>query len=213
MRINLDALGMCASTLCMLHCITLPLLLTALPMWKIGANDTNPSLEHRLVKTDNCGSTSTSSQPQCSEQECCEMVAAVGGRDNAGQAICCSTPTDFWIHVGLLSTVAPLGFVAWIMGYRKHQRRGVLCLGFAGVLLLAGALWFGTDLLGSHGEQVMTVIGSICMVSAHLWNRRQCHCCRTADIACLVDIEAVLPESSKVDLTVAGNVLQPRGFQ
>ncbi len=81
---------------------------------------------------------------------------------------------------------------------------GVVCLGLLGVLLLAGALLFGTYLLGGRGEQAMTVIGSICMVSAHLWNRRQCRCCRTPDIARLVDIESALPESRKIRLTTGG---------
>ena len=204
-RINLDALGMCASALCLLHCITLPLLLTVLPMWKIGASDTNRTLEHRLVTTDARGLVLTSS-----EHECCETVAAVGGGGGADQAACCATPTDFWVHVGLLSTVAPLGLVAWGMGYRKHRRRGVLYLGIAGVLLLTGALLFGINLWGGRGEQMMTVMGSICMVSAHLWNRRQCRCCRTPDIACLVDIESAPPESPQVHLTAGGVVSHPR---
>lgn len=197
LRISLDALGICASTLCMIHCIALPLLLIALPMWKLRASDTNSIVERRLVTTDSRGTASTSSQNQCCELECCETAAVGGGGDNERQASCCSTPTDFWIHVCLLSAVAPLGLVAWGMGYRRHRRISVLCLGFFGVLLLTGALLFGTYLLGGRGEQVMTVMGSICMVSAHLWNRRQCRCCRTPDIARLVDIESVLPSPPK----------------
>lgn len=204
-RINLDALGMCASTLCLLHCIALPLLLAVLPMWKIGASEANRNVIPRLVTTDTSGSASGGSGYQCDEQECCETGAAVGdGGDNADQAACCSTPTDFWTHVGLLSTVAPLGLVAWGMGYRKHRRGGVLCLGFTGVLLLIGALLFGIDLWGGRGEQVMTVLGSVCMVSAHLWNRRQCHCCHAPDIAGLVDMETALPASPQSRCTTGG---------
>ena len=170
MRFNLDALGVCASTLCMVHCLAFPLLLAVLPLW------------------------SASTQTQETEA-CCVEAEANSGAENAENCVaaCCSTPTDFWVHVGLASTVAPLGLIAWGAGYRKHRRWGVLALGLAGVLLLAGALLFGSQLLGGRGEQIMTVSGSVCMVSAHLWNRRQCRCCRSPDASRLVETEAVIP--------------------
>jgi hypothetical protein len=89
----------------------------------------------------------------------------------------------------LLAAVAPLGIVAWVAGYRKHRRLGVLGLGLAGVLLLSGALLFGHQLLGGRGEQVMTVAGSTLMVLAHLRNRRQCLCCGNAGLGAPVKDE------------------------
>lgn len=100
--------------------------------------------------------------------------------------------------------MAPLGIVAWGAGYRKHKRLGVLILGFVGVFLLSVALLFGHNFLGGRGEQVMTVLGSICMVSAHLWNRRQCRCCKTSDSAHVVKVELASPELQLVPLANRG---------
>jgi hypothetical protein len=148
-KVNLDALGICASTLCMIHCLAFPLVMAAIPLLRGGAEQ--PATSIRLSPT---------------EADCCARQA------------CCSSPFDSWVHLGLLATVAPLGMVAWIAGYRRHKALGVLSLGLVGLGLLGSALLLGPDLLSGRGEQVMTVTGSICMASAHLWNRRQCDCCR-----------------------------------
>ena len=166
-RFDLDALGVCASTLCMIHCLVFPLLLVALPLWNLSSG------------TD-------------------DSVAAEG---LARCVACCSTSGDFWIHAGFLATVAPMGLVAWGAGYRHHRRLKALGLGAVGVLLLFGALLFGHQLFGRRGEQVMTVTGSICMVSAHLWNRCQCRCCRSPDLAHIVDIEPASPAPRRFSRT------------
>jgi hypothetical protein len=172
LRFNLDALGVCASTLCMIHCLVLPLLLAALPMWSLSANVAKMGVEEQTPTAEAQAGIVPESAIPCSEQACCTTVTAVaGGEADDHAAGCCSSPTDFWIHVGLLAAVAPLGLIAWGAGYRRHRVGGVLWLGMAGVALLCGALLFGTQLFGGRGEQMMTVAGSICMVSAHLWNR------------------------------------------
>ena len=178
---NLDMLGVCASSLCMIHCIVFPLLLLLLPFV--------PTLSAERA---NDNSVARAGQSEfCLEEECCpsegsSAKASVGN----GHAACCATPADFWIHVGLLATVAPLGLVAWGAGYRQHGYIGVLLLGGAGVALLSGALLFGHHLFFGRGEQVMTVAGSVCMVTAHLWNRQRCHCCRSLGVANVVEIES-----------------------
>ncbi len=130
-RINLDVLGMGASTLCVVHCVAFPLLIAAIPV--LGSSDTT----------------------------------AQG---------CAGTPLDFWIHFGLLAAVIPVGVTAWGLGYRRHKDPGILFLGFVGVALLVAALMFGHHLMDGQGERILTIAGSIAMVSAHLLNRRQCRC-------------------------------------
>ena len=201
-RINLDALGMCASSLCMIHCLAFPLLLAALPMLKVSPDGAEQSVAVQLASVNSNAAVLTNSPKACCAKECCEEGAS--DANGVPTAACCSTPTDFWIHVGLLAGVAPLGFVAWGAGYRKHRRVGVLALGVAGVLLLCGALLFGQKIMDGRGEQAMTVLGSICMVSAHLWNRRQCRCCRAPDLASVVEIEVTPSESQPVSLSAKG---------
>lgn len=131
-KLNMDTLGMGASTLCLAHCLAFPLLIAAVPLF---------------------GST--------------ESSAGLG---------CAGTPFDFWIHVALLGVVVPVGMTAWGLGYRRHKDSGILLLGAVGVAFLVAALMFGHHWMDGYGERVMTVAGSIAMVSAHLLNRRQCRC-------------------------------------
>ena len=49
-RINLDALGMCASSLCMIHCLVFPTLLAVLPMWKLATNEAQWNAEGRICR-------------------------------------------------------------------------------------------------------------------------------------------------------------------
>ena len=48
-RFNLDALGVCASTLCMVHCLVFPLLLAALPLWSLSADTGDTEVAERLA--------------------------------------------------------------------------------------------------------------------------------------------------------------------
>ena len=202
-RLNLDALGVCASSLCMVHCLVFPLLLAALPLLNLSSEER--VADAAVVATgDQPKPSQASVDTGCAEEAGCPESQAATPETNSQHAACCATPTDYWIHVGLFASVAPLGLVAWGMGYRRHRQLGVLALGLAGVVLLAGAILFGTQLLGGRGEQIMTVLGSICMVSAHLWNRRQCQCCRTPDLAAVVEMESRASESRPVPLATEG---------
>jgi hypothetical protein len=194
---NLDSLGVCASTLCMVHCLVFPILLAALPAWTLTSDAaTVGAVEPSAASGASVGMLPVSASP--AEQACCTAADSEGGNaDNVG---CCSSPTDFWIHVGLLATVAPLGMIAWGAGYRRHHGRGVLWLGTAGVVLLCGAILFGARLFGSSGEQMMTVSGSICMVSAHLWNRRRCRCCGSRAVVTVLEGEAAGAVTQQSDL-------------
>ncbi len=132
--INLDTLGVCASTLCLVHCMAFPLLVTATAFLSGDAT-------------------------------------ATGGAGDCG-----TTSTNYWIHAGLLGAVAPIGMTAWGCGYRRHRDASILILGGIGLLLLVGALLFGHHMMDGRGEQILTLSGSIAMVSAHLLNRRRCDC-------------------------------------
>ena len=193
-RFNLDSLGVCASTLCMIHCLVFPILLAALPVWTLTSDATGmEAMGPSATSGASVGILPVAASPV--GPVCC---AAAGSEDiNAHSGGCCSSPTDFWIHTGLLATVAPLGLIAWGAGYRKHHGQGVLWLGVAGVALLCGAILFGTRLFGGSGEQMMTVSGSICMVSAHLWNRRRCRCCGTPAVVTVLEGESAGPHADQ----------------
>ena len=68
---------------------------------------------------------------------------------------------------------------------------GALLFGIVGVLLRSDVIFGDQLLLGGRGKQVMTIMGSVCMVSAPLGNRRQCRCYRTPDLDHFLEIETV----------------------
>lgn len=199
-RMNWDAFGVCASTLCLVHCLAFPLLVALLlPQRAVedGALGTNLSIANRRDNRasrnarrcdapDGAGGDAAANCAATGSLPCCEnedRCAVTGKRpltdaEHAATAGCCSTPFDKGIHAWLLGAVALVGMIALTSGYRRHRRSGVMALGIGGIVLLLVALLVGHDIWNGRGEQMLTVMGSVGMVSAHFWNRRQCRCCR-----------------------------------
>jgi hypothetical protein len=122
-RSNLDMLGMGMSILCVVHCLTFPLLLAFAPQWM------------RWL------------------------------------------PGDDLTHRSLVVVVGLLGIFAFRRGYRIHRQSWLLILFLVGVVLILIAAICGEALLSERGEAVMTVCGSICIVTAHFFNHRCCRAC------------------------------------
>lgn len=162
--IDPDALGVFASTLCVFHCIGVPLLIAGLPLL-FNATDASESRSLLLGRVTSVfqGSHAGSETSPAGDESCADEA-------------CCASPHAFWTHFALLGAVAPLGLIALGFGFWRHQSMGVLALGVIGVALLCAALAFGNELLSGRGEQIMSVTGSVCMITAHIWNKRACDC-------------------------------------
>lgn len=81
-----------------------------------------------------------------------------------------SIPESF--HVWVLVFAVPTSALALFTGRRHHRRAYPVMIGTAGLILLAtGALL----LLGGHWETPVTIIGSLCLASAHIANWRLRH--------------------------------------
>lgn len=81
-------------------------------------------------------------------------------------------------HIGVALVSIPLALVAAWPGYREHRDRGVL------LLLLGGAALFGTsvalhDTLGEAGALLVSLAGSVLLLSGHLRNYRRRTLCAT----------------------------------
>ena len=79
LRLNLDALGMCASMRCMFHCMAFPLLLAALPMLQLAASEANDDAGRQLAVADSRCLAAATPSIQCSDQECCTTASVFGG--------------------------------------------------------------------------------------------------------------------------------------
>jgi hypothetical protein len=81
-----------------------------------------------------------------------------------------SIPESF--HVWILVFAVPSSALALFTGRHRHRRAYPLIIGAIGLILLAtGALF----LLGGRWETPVTILGSLCLASAHIANWRLRH--------------------------------------
>ena len=87
-------------------------------------------------------------------------------------------PGEAQTHRFLAVSVAALGAVALVNGFRTHGRRRILVLMAMGLAcIFFGAFW--SDLLPSHRFEVLvTLVGSVLMIVAHRMNHTFCQDCR-----------------------------------
>ena len=90
-------------------------------------------------------------------------------------------PGDETVHFVLLFLVIPISSFALFKGGKVHKSRKIITIGFTGLLVLVLAVTFGHDIFGQTGEKILTVIGSIIVVTAHIQNhlicqRTDCRC-------------------------------------
>ena len=91
-------------------------------------------------------------------------------------------PGDESVHFALLFVVIPISAYALIKGGKVHKSRKVFITGISGLLVLVAAVVLGHDIvLGEIGEKILTVLGSIIVIIAHVQNHL---ICRANDCEC-----------------------------
>lgn len=89
-------------------------------------------------------------------------------------------PSEERTHRTLAVAIAALGAIALVKGYRKHGSPRVLVLMAAGLAFIFGGAYWG-DLLPSHNAEILvTLTGSVFMISAHRINHTFCRDCECA---------------------------------
>jgi hypothetical protein len=81
-----------------------------------------------------------------------------------------------WVHLLMALFVVPVGLFAFWTGYKHHKQVRVFTLGTVGLLMVGGASLLPHEMVEIEGLDVVTIIGSICLITAHILNRRACHC-------------------------------------
>lgn len=150
-----DRLGIVASTLCLLHCLALPILvsaLTALP--RPVAQPSTVDAASPTVST--TGYTLADGDWLCS--------------------FCCSPQTDRWMHCIALCVVAPVGGIALWSGFERHGSPWGLLLGAPSLVLLMLGVGLATLRPGHDLERTATLLGSLLLIAAHLCNRHFDRC-------------------------------------
>ncbi len=129
--LTLDGLGVLASTLCLVHCLALPLLAGALPFVLQGSSDAHHHHHHH-------------------------------GHEHAA---------GISLHIVLFLAIAPIALIALGRGYLHHRRGAIPLLGACGLALLGLGMSVGGPL-----EIALSVVGSIGLAAAHLWNHKSLPC-------------------------------------
>lgn len=76
------------------------------------------------------------------------------------------------IHQILTLLALPVGGLALIPGFLKHRKLAVLFTGFVGLTMMIIAPMYLCEHAGHSAEQVVTGVGGVLLVAAHILNRR-----------------------------------------
>ena len=83
-----------------------------------------------------------------------------------------------WVHVVMAIFIVPIGIFAFYSGYLHHKKKGLMALGFVGLALIGAGLLLPLSRIDLFGHDVVTIAGSVCLIIAHVLNRRACLCHR-----------------------------------
>ena len=81
-----------------------------------------------------------------------------------------------WVHWAMAVVIVPVGVFAFWSGYKHHQQRKVFNLGIVGLFLVAAGSILPHEMVEVWEHDVVTILGSILLVVAHVLNRRACQC-------------------------------------
>lgn len=77
-------------------------------------------------------------------------------------------------HILIFLMVVPIGLYAFLQGYRHHQTKMVLILGIPGLLIVGLGAFLPASLVPGFSREIITLIGSILLITAHSINRKAC---------------------------------------
>jgi hypothetical protein len=79
---------------------------------------------------------------------------------------------DDHFHLQMLVVVIPVSVVAFVLGYRRHRRLGVMLGGAIGLLLLTAGATVVHSRLGVAADQLFTVTAAAILAVSHFYNSR-----------------------------------------
>ena len=77
------------------------------------------------------------------------------------------------IHKVILLITIPVSIFAISLGYKNHTNNSIILTGIAGLTILISALLIGES-IGENAELIMTVIGSMLVITCHYRNYKIC---------------------------------------
>ena len=87
-------------------------------------------------------------------------------------------PSEEHIHRVLAVFVAVVGAMSLLLCYKRHRRQSVLVLMAVGLLAIFAGAFYGDRLHFHWLEVLVTLSGSVCLISAHRRNHTFCRSCQ-----------------------------------
>ena len=84
---------------------------------------------------------------------------------------------DESFHTMLVYVVLPTSIVAMGLGCKRHRTFAVIAWGVSGLAALSLAVVLDSALLSEAGEKLLTMLGAVLVVVAHVQNFRLCRRC------------------------------------
>lgn len=81
-----------------------------------------------------------------------------------------------WVHLTMALFVVPVGLFAFWSGYKHHHQGKVFALGVLGLSMVGGASLAPHEWVEFWGHDMVTILGSMFLIIAHVLNRRACLC-------------------------------------
>lgn len=81
-----------------------------------------------------------------------------------------------WVHWTMALVIVPVGVFAFWSGYKHHKQSKVFGLGLAGLFLVTAGSVLPHEMVEFFEYDLVTIVGSILLVTAHILNRRACQC-------------------------------------
>lgn len=82
-------------------------------------------------------------------------------------------------HAVFALSILCIGLLAFVPGYRRHRRWGVVLLGLVGFGMLSAGVLVPEGGMSETTEVAVTVLGGATLITAHLRNAYFCLLCRT----------------------------------
>lgn len=89
---------------------------------------------------------------------------------------------EWWhgsLHIIFAVIIPLLALAAFIPGYKLHKDARVFKIALIGFVIVIAGITLPHELEIEWLEPVLSIIGSLFLVRAHLMNRNLCACCRT----------------------------------
>ena len=113
-----DKIGIAISSLCLVHCIALPLIVMAFPFLELDHDHT---------------------------------------------------------HELFLVAIVAVVFIAFLPSYKKHGQKKILLFAGLGISSLLASIFAGHELGSEIGEHVLSIVGSLLLITAHVKNIKCTH--------------------------------------